>query len=119
MELFKVVILSDCAGFGGLCYCAWFLGLFLWSFFVVLCVKCFFVFFFFSSRRRHTRCGRDWSSDVCSSDLRPLHWLFESSLIKRFYHDPHAPSQSLQGVLVLSFQKILLLIQAFLLRILP
>src|SRR5215813_8403106 len=28
-------------------------------------------FFFFSSRRRHTRCGRDWSSDVCSSDLEP------------------------------------------------
>src|SRR5690554_7052563 len=27
-------------------------------------------FFFFSSRRRHTRCGRDWSSDVCSSDLQ-------------------------------------------------
>src|SRR5215813_14920134 len=27
------------------------------------------IFFFFSSRRRHTRCGRDWSSDVCSSDL--------------------------------------------------
>src|SRR5690554_7764098 len=26
------------------------------------------VFFFFSSRRRHTRCGRDWSSDVCSSE---------------------------------------------------
>src|SRR5690554_8212163 len=24
---------------------------------------------FFSSRRRHTSCGRDWSSDVCSSDL--------------------------------------------------
>src|SRR3989442_3360521 len=23
----------------------------------------------FTSRRRHTRCGRDWSSDVCSSDL--------------------------------------------------
>src|SRR5215813_15569488 len=31
--------------------------------------RCFFFFFFFSSRRRHTRCGRDWSSDVCSSDL--------------------------------------------------
>src|SRR5690554_3104912 len=30
---------------------------------------CFYFFFFFSSRRRHTRCGRDWSSDVCSSDL--------------------------------------------------
>src|SRR2546429_3662057 len=28
------------------------------------------VFFFFSSRRRHTRCSRDWSSDVCSSDLK-------------------------------------------------
>src|SRR6266542_5755963 len=27
------------------------------------------MFFFFSSRRRHTRCYRDWSSDVCSSDL--------------------------------------------------
>src|SRR5690606_40368254 len=26
-------------------------------------------FFFFSSRRRHTRFSRDWSSDVCSSDL--------------------------------------------------
>src|SRR2546429_1256089 len=28
--------------------------------------------FFFSSRRRHTRCSRDWSSDVCSSDLKLL-----------------------------------------------
>src|SRR5256884_4791049 len=30
------------------------------------------VFFFCSSRRRHTRCSRDWSSDVCSSDLGDL-----------------------------------------------
>src|SRR5690606_41020986 len=30
---------------------------------------CSFFFFFFSSRRRHTRFSRDWSSDVCSSDL--------------------------------------------------
>src|SRR5690606_39410882 len=30
----------------------------------------YFSFFFFSSRRRHTRFSRDWSSDVCSSDLR-------------------------------------------------
>src|SRR2546429_3407074 len=30
---------------------------------------CCYLFFFFSSRRRHTRCSRDWSSDVCSSDL--------------------------------------------------
>src|SRR5436309_14671882 len=29
-------------------------------------------FFFFSSRRRHTRFSRDWSSDVCSSDLHQL-----------------------------------------------
>src|SRR6266853_3290768 len=29
-----------------------------------------FFFFFFSSRRRHTRFDCDWSSDVCSSDLR-------------------------------------------------
>src|SRR3712207_9552719 len=29
-----------------------------------------FICFFFSSRRRHTRYWRDWSSDVCSSDLR-------------------------------------------------
>src|SRR5699024_11424776 len=28
-----------------------------------------FILFFFSSRRRHTRSKRDWSSDVCSSDL--------------------------------------------------
>src|SRR3712207_3916935 len=31
----------------------------------------YFFFFFFSSRRRHTRYWRDWSSDVCSSDLLP------------------------------------------------
>src|SRR5215475_6343212 len=30
-------------------------------------------FFFFSSRRRHTRFSRDWSSDVCSSDLPRIH----------------------------------------------
>src|SRR5690554_7258018 len=34
-----------------------------------LCTSCLLCCFFFSSRRRHTRCGRDWSSDVCSSDL--------------------------------------------------
>src|SRR3989442_8704540 len=50
-----------------------------------------FVFFFFSSRRRHTRCGRDWSSDVCSSDLRVVieggldaeaHYVFDFSALK-------------------------------------
>src|SRR6266513_3860099 len=37
----------------------------------------FFFFFFFSSRRRHTRSKRDWSSDVCSSDLRTRDLLFD------------------------------------------
>src|SRR5256886_16162407 len=42
-----------------------------------------FLFFFFSSRRRHTRFDCDWSSDVCSSDLvprrvRPVRGLAES-----------------------------------------
>src|SRR5690554_7582263 len=37
----------------------------------------YFIFFFFSSSRRHTRCGRDWGSDVCSSDL--LQSFLESS----------------------------------------
>src|SRR6267142_4416086 len=32
-------------------------------------MSCLFIFFFFSSRRRHTRLTCDWSSDVCSSDL--------------------------------------------------
>src|SRR5687768_17798991 len=36
--------------------------------FMMLLVNLYF-YFFFSSRRRHTRCSRDWSSDVCSSDL--------------------------------------------------
>src|SRR5438876_12444781 len=31
----------------------------------------FYFFFFFSSRRRHTRWTGDWSSDLCSSELRP------------------------------------------------
>src|SRR6266487_6902440 len=42
--------------------CGCFVGLFIWFW-------CFSVFFFFSSRRRHTRWTGDWSSDVCSSDL--------------------------------------------------
>src|SRR2546422_5813309 len=44
-------------------------------------------FFFFSSRRRHTRCSRDWSSDVCSSDL-----FTEGGVVRsygnRYYHKP-------------------------------
>src|SRR5258707_15859968 len=38
-----------------------------------------YVFFFFSSRRRHTRYWRDWSSDVCSSDLCWDQWYPEAA----------------------------------------
>src|SRR5438445_13121018 len=46
--------------------------------------------FFFSSRRRHTRYWRDWSSDVCSSDLHfNLRHFFRwhGDLAKRRWHD--------------------------------
>ena len=43
----------------------------------------FFSFFFFSSRRRHTRLRRDWSSDVCSSDLRSFPALSKNQLPDR------------------------------------
>src|SRR5205814_7214433 len=39
--------------------------------------------FFFSSRRRHTRCLSDWSSDVCSSDLHGKQMLFDL-LLERY-----------------------------------
>src|SRR5699024_5556313 len=45
----------------------------------------FVVFFFFSSRRRHTRSKRDWSSDVCSSDLSVLTGLQELPKSLLFY----------------------------------
>src|SRR5206468_7501804 len=38
------------------------------------------LYFFFSSRRRHTRSDRDWSSDVCSSDLYGIDASARSSL---------------------------------------
>src|SRR2546427_5966310 len=49
-------------------FTAWIVFLFL------ACVVC---FFFFSSRRRHTRFDCDWSSDVCSSDLMIRHTRFD------------------------------------------
>src|SRR5256885_3607077 len=45
-------------------------------------------FFFFSSRRRHTRLQGDWSSDVCSSDLYyqdylvVISWPFDKKVVK-------------------------------------
>src|SRR5690625_6903220 len=44
----------------------------------------FYYLFFFSSRRRHTRWPRDWSSDVCSSDL------FDMWLTSQGYQDEDA-----------------------------
>src|SRR5882757_11529469 len=41
------------------------------------------LFFFFSSRRRHTRYWRDWSSDVCSSDLRHEAEWFDHAAARR------------------------------------
>src|SRR5438445_9354691 len=43
--------------------CVHILDAYLWLFLITL------LYFFFSSRRRHTRYWRDWSSDVCSSNL--------------------------------------------------
>src|SRR5690606_40266085 len=42
--------------------------------------------FFFSSRRRHTRFSRDWSSDVCSSDLPEL--LVVAAVIRPLHNRP-------------------------------
>src|SRR2546429_4160512 len=43
-----------------------------------------FLFFFFSSRRRHTRCSRDWSSDVCSSDLNRANYADHLNIFPQF-----------------------------------
>src|SRR5205814_6896991 len=41
--------------------------------------------FFFSSRRRHTRCLSDWSSDVCSSDLLVDVWTMGPRTVNQFW----------------------------------
>src|SRR5439155_11242796 len=53
-----------------------------------------YIIFFFSSRRRHTRWPRDWSSDVCSSDLmamcfNPLKDIVQASLSRYLYRQPY------------------------------
>src|SRR2546429_4618840 len=47
-------------------------------------ISLYWFFFFFSSRRRHTRCSRDWSSDVCSSDLLWFAGRLQQSKIPNF-----------------------------------
>src|SRR2546429_2543609 len=58
-------------------------------------------FFFFSSRRRHTRCSRDWSSDVCSSDLSEIRKFNEALPIGGSY-SPY-PAELEVSPLVLTF----------------
>src|SRR5207253_8455284 len=47
----------------------------------------FLIVFFFSSRRRHTRWPRDWSSDVCSSDLDVMLENFRPGLMTKLHLD--------------------------------
>src|SRR5207237_6188081 len=42
-------------------------------------------FFFFSSRRRHTRFKCDWSSDVCSSDLSPKVAVINETMARLYF----------------------------------
>src|SRR2546428_6865056 len=55
------------------------------------------MFFFFSSRRRHTRSDRDWSSDVCSSDLHERRYLVIGSAIAALMQS-FVPQQALLAV---------------------
>src|SRR5205809_2257494 len=68
------------------------------------------VVIFFSSRRRHTRCSRDWSSDVCSSDLevvlgtgghnRPYRFHLYSSDVRKIKQGRGIRKRRRQGVCV-------------------
>src|SRR5258705_8286042 len=60
------------------------------------------IIFFFSSRRRHTRCLSDWSSDVCSSDLPLFFFFFSFYLASTSRYEWQQPSCPL---LIFLFQK--------------
>src|SRR3712207_7349024 len=66
-------------------------------------VQCFLFFFFFSSRRRHTRYWRDWSSDVCSSDLI-------ASIASRFAQPPIDVAKDLQMVATINKQAFMIMV---------
>src|SRR5207248_3852525 len=55
-------------------------------------------FFFFSSRRRHTRSYGDWSSDVCSSDLQAETIAVVPSTLWSLTVDPNRPGSLVQSV---------------------
>src|SRR5690625_6383684 len=57
------------------------------------------MFFFFSSRRRHTRWPRDWSSDVCSSDLFGTAGYIAAGAVGRLV-DPRGRSRSTENIKV-------------------
>src|SRR5699024_11568653 len=60
--------------------------------------------FFFSSRRRHTRSKRDWSSDVCSSDLRhpPGQEIYRKGDISYFEVDGNKQKEYCQNLCLLA-----------------
>src|SRR5690606_39380026 len=57
-------------------------------------------FFFFSSRGRHTRFSRDWSADVCSSDLALTYQLLERLLVQLAM--PSTLNPTIQGVIIIA-----------------
>src|SRR5699024_11839766 len=61
----------------------------------------YFILFFFSSRRRHTRSKRDWSSDVCSSDLE------KAEDFKKLFEQAQIETQSVYGNKDLYIEKII------------
>src|SRR5690606_41990852 len=72
----------------------------------VICI--FFFFFFFSSRRRHTRFSRDWSSDVCSSDLMMRFIESAEGLALILEQLPGSPAVSQRGVQCVTHQLVIL-----------
>src|SRR3712207_8916948 len=70
------------------------------------------IFLFFSSRRRHTRYWRDWSSDVCSSDLAGQYAAVDENLtgfenlemVGRLYHLPRKEARDRADELLERFE---------------
>src|SRR5947209_14663467 len=67
-------------------FACYFSLLFVFFFFFFIIMFLFIFFFFFSSRRRHTRYWRDWSSDVCSSDLAYEHHMTEALWVHQWHN---------------------------------
>src|SRR5690242_403059 len=56
------------------------------------------MYFFFSSRRRHTRLTCDWSSDVCSSDLAGAHQSAQIELVEISLHERRRGEECIDDV---------------------